>query len=142
MKFYESFINGVILSKRYIESEDDLHTFLREQLSSEHLEHFCLCLVGTSNEVIAWVDTDMLAQQNTISTHMPILSVAKVIEMLDAKGVYLVHNHPSGNPEPSNADIEATGKINRLCGTLEVDFLGHYLVAGNTVVDITDREMA
>lgn len=142
MKFYESFINGVILSKRYIESEDDLHTFLRGQLSSERVEHFCLCLVGNNNEVLAWVDTDMLAQQTTISTHMPILSIAKVITMLDAKGVYLVHNHPSGNPEPSNADIEATGKIKSLCATLEVGFLGHYLVAGNTVIDITDRELA
>lgn len=141
MKFYDTYINGVILSKRYIESEDDLHTFLKGQLTSERVEHFCLCVVGNDNEVIAWVDTDILAQQTTISTQMPILSISKVISILGGQGLYLVHNHPSGNPNPSNADIEATGKISKICGILGVDFLGHYLVAGDSIVNITDREI-
>jgi DNA repair protein RadC len=52
---------------------------------------------------------------------------------LGAKRIILAHNHPSNNPEPSQADIEATRHVQSLASTLEITLLDHLIVAGDRV---------
>ena len=49
----------------------------------------------------------------------------------NAKGFYLIHNHPSGNPRPSSEDILATDKIFKKAKTFKIDFLDHLIIAKN-----------
>ncbi len=50
-----------------------------------------------------------------------------------ASAVVLMHNHPSGNPKPSDADIEETRKIAFLLNHLDLHLQDHLIVAGNTI---------
>jgi len=43
----------------------------------------------------------------------------------------LVHNHPSGNPKPSNADIDLTTQIISACKTINVTVHDHVIIGGN-----------
>ena len=50
---------------------------------------------------------------------------------LGAGAFYLVHNHPSGNPTPSEADVNYTRRMKRLSYELELPLLDHFIVAGS-----------
>lgn len=45
--------------------------------------------------------------------------------------VILAHNHPSGNTEPSNSDIELTNELNKALSLVDIKVLDHIVVAGN-----------
>lgn len=53
-----------------------------------------------------------------------------------ARGLLLVHNHPSGNPQPSASDVEFTRNIAWLCKPLEIDLLDHVIVAGRSALSM------
>ena len=55
---------------------------------------------------------------------------------LHAYGFLLIHNHPSGNPEPSKEDINATHKIAHVAHALELHVIDHFIIAGNVVVSM------
>jgi DNA repair protein RadC len=50
---------------------------------------------------------------------------------IGAGGFFLVHNHPSGDPTPSEADIWYTIKMRRLSYELDLPLLDHFVVAGS-----------
>ena len=57
----------------------------------------------------------------------------------NAAAVILVHNHPSGDPEPSAADQELTSRLSGALGSIDVRVLDHVVVAGNRSVSFADR---
>lgn len=52
---------------------------------------------------------------------------------VDASGVVLMHNHPSGNVKPSKSDIEETRRIAYLLASLDLHLADHLVVAGNAI---------
>jgi DNA repair protein RadC len=46
-----------------------------------------------------------------------------------ATGIVLCHNHPSGNLQPSSADIEITKKIESACKFLDIKLLDHIIIS-------------
>lgn len=53
-----------------------------------------------------------------------------------AAGFVLAHNHPSGAPHPSAADIAATRRLSAIARALEVEFFDHLIVGGRSVVSM------
>jgi DNA repair protein RadC len=53
--------------------------------------------------------------------------------------IVLVHNHPSGSPEPSEADKIITIRIRQALQLVDIRVLDHFLVAGGELVSLTDR---
>ena len=49
---------------------------------------------------------------------------------LSAAGLILVHNHPSGNPEPSDADIKVTRDLIRAGQLLKIEIADHIIIGG------------
>lgn len=55
---------------------------------------------------------------------------------LNAARFILVHNHPSGNPNPSKADIQITERLRRVSAELEMPLLDHLIIAGDEIVSV------
>ncbi|MET0251474.1 MAG: JAB domain-containing protein [Novosphingobium sp.] len=55
---------------------------------------------------------------------------------LNAIGIILAHNHPSGDPRPSKADIQATHAVRDVGAALEIFLVDHLIVAGSTVTSM------
>lgn len=51
----------------------------------------------------------------------------------DAASIILAHNHPSGDPNPSAADIQATRTFAQLCAGIGIKVLDHIIIAENRV---------
>ena len=59
----------------------------------------------------------------------------------NASNIVLSHNHPSGNPQPSDKDIEMTRRLSVSCATLNIKLLDHIIVSHNDHYSFAENEM-
>jgi DNA repair protein RadC len=104
---------------------DRLTGYLNAAMAREKVEQFRILFLDTKNRLIA----DEMQGRGTIN-HTPVYprEVAKRALDLHAAAVILVHNHPSGDPTPSMADIDMTLQIQRLLKALDVALHDHMIV--------------
>lgn len=62
--------------------------------------------------------------------HVPVYprEIVKRALLLDASALILVHNHPAGDPDPSDADISMTRKVQKVCNALGLILHDHIIV--------------
>ncbi len=110
---------------------DKLLDYCRITMAHEPVEQFRLLFLDKRNRVIA----DEVQQQGTID-HTPVYTreVVKRALELGAAALILVHNHPSGEPEPSPADIAMTGELREAAEKLGIAIHDHLVIgrAGHT----------
>ena len=104
---------------------DSLVDYCRTTMAHRETEQFRILFLDARNVVIA----DEEQSRGTVD-HVPVYprEVAKRALELSAAALILVHNHPSGDPTPSKADIEMTAKIAKACATLDVDLHDHVII--------------
>lgn len=56
-----------------------------------------------------------------------------------AAAVLMIHNHPSGHPEPSTADHALTARLKQALGLVDIRVLDHFIVAGNQITSFAER---
>ncbi len=91
----------------------------------ERVEVFRVLLLDRKNKLIR----DRVMTRGSID-HVPVY-VSEVLRsalVLDASAIIMCHNHPSGDPEPSQADIELTGRIVEACKVMEITVHDHIIV--------------
>jgi len=88
-------------------------------------QQFRILFLDKRNQLIA----DEVQQQGTID-HTPVYprEVVKRALELSATAIILVHNHPSGDPTPSSADIEMTKQVASVAKPLGVHLYDHIVV--------------
>ena len=92
----------------------------------QYLKHERLCaILLRCNEVVGLVVAE--GQRDRVCACPR--SMVKAALLLEADGVILAHNHPSGNPAPSQADICFTRRITNLFRTLNILLLDHVIFA-------------
>lgn len=77
--------------------------------------------------------SDCIISVGTVSSSL--VSAREIlIEALKHKAVsiILIHNHPSGNPKPSNDDIDVTSKVNIACKSVGIALSDHIIIGDNT----------
>lgn len=68
----------------------------------------------------------------------PRVILAKALS-LNATGIILYHNHPSGSVLPSVNDIKVTNNLKKACGVMEVTLLDHIIIGGDTCYSFADE---
>jgi DNA repair protein RadC len=99
--------------------------YCRTKLAFEDKEQFAIIFLDKRNQVI----TDEVQQTGTID-HTPVYprEVVKRALELSATAIILVHNHPSGDPTPSRADIQMTQSIIDVAKPLGIAVHDHIIV--------------
>lgn len=106
---------------------DSLLAYLQAAMAREATEQFRILFLDSRNRLIA----DEAQARGTVN-HTPVYprEVVKRALELQATALILVHNHPSGDPTPSGADIEMTAEIKQAATTLGIAVHDH-LIIGN-----------
>jgi DNA repair protein RadC len=101
-------MRGEVLERPVLGSWSQVLDYCRASMGFEAKEQFRILFLDKRNQIIA----DEVQQEGTVD-HTPVYvrEVVKRALELSATAVVLVHNHPSGNPTPSRADIEMTRQI-------------------------------
>ncbi len=117
-----------VLKRPVISSWNDLLAYCRAAMADEPIEQFRILFLDKKNILIA----DEIQQRGTVD-HTPVYprEVVKRALELSAAAIILVHNHPSGDPTPSAADVTMTNQIVKAADALGVRVHDH-LVIGKT----------
>jgi DNA repair protein RadC len=108
-----------------LSSWDKVLNYLRIALAEEKVERFHLLFLDRKNRLIA----DEEQQRGTVD-HTPVYprEVVKRALELGASALILVHNHPSGDPTPSKADIAITREIAEAAAKLGIEVHDHIII--------------
>lgn len=103
-----AFLRQEVMKRPVLNSMTRLNDYLRATLGHAREEHFRILFLNRKNELIA----DEIQQKGTVD-HTPAYprEVMKRAFELGATAIILCHNHPSGDPAPSQADIDMTRAI-------------------------------
>lgn len=115
-----------------VQTPEDLAPLLRKFRLRE-VESFWIALLNARNRLIALREVCKGTIDACAVHPRDIFSVA-ILE--GATGVILVHNHPSGNPQPSQEDISLTERMRDGAKTLGIRLMDHLIVAGDRVVSM------
>lgn len=116
-----------------ISSSAQLHTYVRTAMAHETREQFRVLFLDKKNQLIA----DEVMHHGTVD-HAPAYPreiMRRALE-LSASGVILVHNHPSGDPEPSAGDVALTKEIVAAARALRIGVHDHLVVGRYGVVGL------
>lgn len=118
-----------ILQSHVLSSWDALLDYCHTTMAHRETEQFRVLYLDRKNTVIA----DEEQAKGTVD-HVPVYprEVAKRALELNASALILVHNHPSGDPTPSNTDIDMTDQINAACGALGLTLHDHLIIGKST----------
>ncbi len=118
-----------VLGRPVISSWDDLLAYCRSSMADEKIEQFRILFLDKKNILIA----DEVQQRGTVD-HTPVYprEVIKRALELSASAIILVHNHPSGDPTPSRADIDMTNQIVKAALPLGVRVHDHLVIGHRT----------
>jgi DNA repair protein RadC len=118
-------LRGQVLQRPALSSWTEVLAYIRAAQAYEHRECFRILFLDKKNHLIA----DEVQQQGTVD-HTPVYvrEVVKRALELSASAIVLVHNHPSGDPTPSRADIDMTKLIVDAARPLGVVVHDHIIV--------------
>ncbi len=102
-------------------SPSDVKQFCQLHIADEKDEHFCCMFLDSQHRLIAF---ERLFRGTVDGASVyPRVVVRRALE-LNAAAVIFTHNHPSGLPEPSNADIKITQRLKDALALVDVRVLG------------------
>jgi DNA repair protein RadC len=112
-----------------LDNPERIANLLREDNRLREVEHFQVVLLNTRRKLIR-VEPISQGTLDTILVHPR--EVFKLAISANASAVVLVHNHPSGDPSPSEADIKVTRDLIRTGQLLKIDVLDHVILGRKT----------
>jgi DNA repair protein RadC len=117
-------------------SPADVKQFCQLQIAQEKDEHFCCMFMDSQHRLIAF-ERLFSGTVDGASVH-PRVVVRRALE-LNAAAVIFTHNHPSGVPEPSQADISITQRLKNALKLVDIRVLDHIVVGTESTVSIAER---
>ena len=119
---------GEIKGREVLSSWEQVLDYCRAAMAFEEREQFRILFLDKKNALIA----DEVQQTGTVD-HTPVYprEVIKRALELAASAIILVHNHPSGDPTPSSADIDMTRRLIEAGDKLSIKVHDHIIIGRN-----------
>src|SRR5207237_9574985 len=119
---------GELNQRTALSSWSDVIDYCRTSMAFAHKEQFRILFLDKRNQLIA----DEVQQTGTVD-HTPVYprEVIKRALELSATAIILIHNHPSGDPTPSRADIQMTQPIIDVATPIGISAHAHVIIGKN-----------
>lgn len=126
------------LAREKVAGSRDVYELFHGELADAQYESFWVLLLNRANRVIRKVNISEGGVSGTVADPKKIYKMA-----LDhnASSIILCHNHPSGNTQPSEADIRLTRKLKDAGLMLDLPVLDHLIVGGDSYFSFADEGM-
>jgi DNA repair protein RadC len=119
-----------------IRTPADVAALLGSQMRGLDREHFRTVMLNTRHEVLG---TAAVAIGGLDSAPIHPREVFKEAVKQSAAAVVLVHNHPSGNPEPSGDDLRITARLRDAGRVVGIEILDHVIIGDGRFVSLRER---
>ncbi|WP_210469062.1 DNA repair protein RadC [Sporosarcina sp. 6E9] len=123
--------------KRYtIRSPEDVASYLMVEMTSLTQEHFVVLYLNVKNDVLH-KKTIFIGSLNSSIVHPR--EVYKEAVKHSAASIICAHNHPSGQPNPSQEDIEVTKKLAEAGSMMGVGLLDHIIIGDHQFISLKEK---
>lgn len=126
-----------ILSDIKITTPDAAVELLGKYLCEMDREVLCVVNLKSDNTPINCTMVSIGALNQSIANPREML---KASILSNAANMILIHNHPSGNLQPSKEDISVTDRMIKLTGLVGITLLDHIIIGGNNIEYFSMRE--
>jgi DNA repair protein RadC len=116
-------------SDKKITVPEDVAEIFIPLLRDDLKEKFFVICLNSANKIIKY---EMISVGNLNSSVVHAREIFKVAIENNSANIILLHNHPSGNAEPSNEDISITKKIVEAGKIMDIQVFDHIIIAGNS----------
>ena len=116
-----------------LRSPQDVATVARRELAGLRRERVLVLICDAANRLRRTV---IVSEGSIDRTLVPVREILNAVLRHDGRAFAIAHNHPSGNPEPSEADHRATAEVRDAAGVVGLRFLGHVLVTNSLSITI------
>ena len=110
--------------------------YLREDLRNLDHEESWILLLNSANLPLA---KKMITVGTIKSTQIDHRRIIKEALLTNATAIILFHNHPSGTPTPSVADINETNKLRKACDIFDISLLDHIILTDESYYSFADE---
>lgn len=136
-------LNNRVLAEKiqretFIECSGDVHRLLAQKFRDLDQEVFSVVFLDTKHRVLSL--EEMFRGTIDTASVFP-REIVKRALTLGAAALIAVHNHPSGNPEPSSEDRRVTEDLKSACHLMEIALLDHVVVGSNGYYSFADQRM-
>ena len=126
-----------LMGMRVSRARDIVHRF-RPRLIDLDVEEFWVLALSRANTPLADLLISRGGQSGTVVDPKVVFRRALAVR---AAAIVLVHNHPSGNPNPSAADRKLTRDLHAAGKALDLPVLDHVIIAGMQHVSFADNQL-
>jgi DNA repair protein RadC len=125
-------------SNKKITSPSDIADIFIPILRDEIKEKFFVICLNSANKIIKY---ELISVGNLNSSVVHPREVFKVAIENNSASIILLHNHPSGNTEPSNEDITLTKKMVEAGKIFDIQVFDHLIIGGNNYTSFVDKRV-
>jgi DNA repair protein RadC len=119
-----------------VRGPDDVVALICRKLLAEAREHFVVILLNARHEPLA-IETVSIGSLNASIVHPR--EVFRPAVIASAASIIVAHNHPSGDPEPSEEDLSITRRLAQVGELLGIGLLDHVIIARRGVTSLRAR---
>jgi len=129
------YLHESISTKNVLNNPNETKQFLQSQLAYQQREVFACLFLDNKHHVISF-DTLFFGTIDGASVHPR--EVVKSTLKHNAAAVIFAHNHPSGDPQPSQADINITQQLIQALKLIDVRVLDHIIIGQGSTCSLAE----
>ena len=125
-------------SKCTVKSPQEISNIFMEELRYLKKEIFKILLLNTKNDIISDIDIS-IGSLNSSIVHPREVFIEAIKR--SANKIILMHNHPSGNPKPSNEDKEITSRLVKTGDIVGIQILDHIIIGDGSYYSFKENSL-
>lgn len=129
---------GEALKKVKITDPSTIANLYMDEMRYLQKEHFRIALLDTKNQIIV---TEEISVGTLNASIVHPRDVFKVAIKRNANAIILIHNHPSGDPIPSNEDINITNRLIDVGKLIGIKVLDHIIIGDNRYISFKEKNL-
>ena len=126
------------LSNRNVTAPQEIADIFVPILRDDNKEKFIVVCLNSANKIIKY-ETISIGNLNSSIVHPR--EIFKVAIDCSSASIILIHNHPSGNPEPSREDIQITKKVVESGKIMDIPVFDHLIIAGESYTSFVEKRL-
>jgi len=120
-------------NKPVVKTPDEVVRLVKGRLKGKKREHFLVILLDTRSQLIKISEISIGSLDSSIVHPREVFKEAL---SASAASVIFAHNHPSGNPEPSEDDVKLTERLANAGEVMGIDVLDHVIIGDKTYLSL------
>lgn len=124
--------------KTRVTSPEIIANVVMEDMKPLQKEHFNIAILDTKNQIIG-IENISIGTLNASIVHPR--DVFKVAIKKNANSIILIHNHPSGDPAPSNEDINITKRLIEAGNIIGIKVIDHIIVGNDVFLSMKEKNL-